>query len=92
MWSDGSPLTSKDVLFSWKLGANPKMSYNSGLWTNVVGMTDWQKGPDYSKDFTGITAVSAKLIMNQIKIASRRVPKKTADNCGRNRLKGSRIT
>jgi peptide/nickel transport system substrate-binding protein len=66
MWSDGSPLTSKDVIFSWKLGANPKMSYNSGLWTNVVGMTDWQKGPDYSKDFTGITAPDDQTIVFQL--------------------------
>src|SRR5437879_2853832 len=35
MWSDGSPLTSKDVIFSWKLGANPKKSYNYGLWSNA---------------------------------------------------------
>ncbi len=65
-WSDGSPLTSKDVIFSWKLGANPKQSYNSGLWTGVVGMTDWQKGPDYSKDFTGITAPDDQTIIFQL--------------------------
>jgi len=65
-WSDGSPLTSKDVIFSWKLGANPKMSYNSGLWTNVVGMTDWQKGPDFSKDFTGITAPDDQTVVFQL--------------------------
>ncbi len=66
MWSDGTPLTSKDVIFSWKLGANPKMSYNSGLWSNVVGMTDWQKGPDFSKDFTGITAPDDQTIVFQL--------------------------
>ena len=65
-WSDGSPLTSKDVIFSWKLGANPKQSYNSGLWTNVVGMTDWQKGPDFSKDFTGITAPDDQTVVFQL--------------------------
>ncbi len=65
-WSDGSPLTSKDVIFSWKLGANPKQSYNSGLWTGVVGMTDWQKGPDFSKDFTGITAPDDQTIIFQL--------------------------
>ena len=59
-------MTSKDVIFSWKLGANPKQSYNSGLWTNVVGMTDWQKGPDFSKDFTGITAPDDQTVVFQL--------------------------
>jgi len=55
-WSDGSPLTSKDVLFSWKENANPNHSYNAALWANVVGVLDWQKAADFSKDIPGITA------------------------------------
>ena len=39
----------------------------------------------------GITAVNAKDTMNQIRIASRRVPRKTADSCGCSTLNGSRI-
>ncbi|HVA86700.1 MAG TPA: peptide ABC transporter substrate-binding protein [Candidatus Saccharimonadales bacterium] len=65
-WSDGSPLTADDVIFSWKLGSNPNQSYNSSLWTNVVGMTAWQKGPDFSKDFTGITSPDPQTIVFQL--------------------------
>ena len=40
----------------------------------------------------GITAVNASEMMNHTRIASRRVPKNAAVNCGRSRLNGSRIT
>ena len=66
VWSDGTPITSADVLFTWSLGANPNQSYNSNYWLNVVGMTDWQKGPDFSKPFTGITAPYDSTIVFQL--------------------------
>jgi ABC-type transport system substrate-binding protein len=65
-WSDGSGLTAADVIFSWKLQSNPNQASNASLWTNVVGMTDWQKGPDFSKDFTGITSPDPQTIVFQL--------------------------
>ena len=66
LWSDGTPLTSKDVIFTWKINANPGQSYNSGLWTGVVGVPDWQKGTDHSKDIPGITAPDDLTIVFQL--------------------------
>src|ERR1051326_1170510 len=39
----------------------------------------------------GITVVTANAITNQIKIASNRVPKNSAENCGCSTLNGSRM-
>jgi len=37
VWSDGQPLTAKDVDFSWKLWANPKFAaYNTIPFTNIA--------------------------------------------------------
>jgi peptide/nickel transport system substrate-binding protein len=66
-WSDGTPLTSQDVLFSWKLTANPVQSRNSGLWLEVQGMKEWQDAKDFSKDFTGITAPDDSTVVFQLK-------------------------
>jgi ABC-type transport system substrate-binding protein len=55
-WSDGKPFTSKDVIFTWKLNASPNHSPNSGLWSGVTGVTDWQKAADFAADIPGITA------------------------------------
>jgi peptide/nickel transport system substrate-binding protein len=55
-WSDGTPFTADDVLFSWKINANPNQSYNSGLWAEVVGHAEWVAGGDFSADIAGITA------------------------------------
>ena len=55
-WSDGTPFTAKDVLFSWKINANPDQSQNAALWDGIVGIDAWRKGGDYSKDIEGMTA------------------------------------
>jgi ABC-type transport system substrate-binding protein len=55
-WSDGTAFTSKDVLFSWKINANPDQSPNAALWDEIVGIADWRKGGDYSQDIAGLTA------------------------------------
>lgn len=65
-WSDGTPLTSKDVLFSWRENANPNHSYNSGLWANVVGNAEWIKAADFSKDMAGITAPDDSTVVFQL--------------------------
>src|SRR2546428_2733635 len=64
-WSDGKPLTSKDVIFTWKLQTNP-VEPNAALWTNVVGVPDWQKGSDHSKDIPGITAPDDSTVVFQL--------------------------
>jgi peptide/nickel transport system substrate-binding protein len=66
-WSDGTPFTSADVLFSWKENANPNHSYNSGLWSNVVGATEWQKAADFTKDIPGITAPDENTVVFTLK-------------------------
>jgi peptide/nickel transport system substrate-binding protein len=66
-WSDGTPFTSADVLFSWKENANPNHSYNWGLWSNVVGATEWQKAGDFSKDIPGITAPDDNTVVFTLK-------------------------
>lgn len=44
-WSDGQPFTSKDVLFTYSLLANPKTtSPSAGDFTNVAGMSDFLAG------------------------------------------------
>jgi ABC-type transport system substrate-binding protein len=54
------------VLFSWKENANPNHSYNSGLWTNVVGVTEWQEAGDFSADIEGITAPDDTTVVFQL--------------------------
>jgi peptide/nickel transport system substrate-binding protein len=66
-WSDGTPFTSADVLFSWKENANPNHSYNAGLWSNVVGATEWQKAADFTKDIPGISAPDANTVVFTLK-------------------------
>jgi ABC-type transport system substrate-binding protein len=66
VWSDGTPFTSADVLFTWSLGANPNQSYNANYWVNVVGVVDWQKGPDFTKPIPGITAPDDLTVVFQL--------------------------
>ncbi|MET0135401.1 MAG: ABC transporter substrate-binding protein [Kibdelosporangium sp.] len=50
-WSDGTPFTAKDVLFTYKLLANPKTtSATAGSYTAVEGVADFVAGrtPDIS--------------------------------------------
>jgi len=53
-WSDGTAFTSKDVVYSFELNANPNISVNAGLWTDLVGIKDFQSGA--SPTIAGITA------------------------------------
>lgn len=69
-WSDGKPFTSKDVIFTWKLNASPNHSPNSGLWTNVVGVTEWQTAADFAADIPGITAPDDTTVVFQLKEAN----------------------
>lgn len=62
-WSDGEPFTSADVIFTWKLNASPNHSPNSGLWTEVKGVSDWQAAKDFSADIPGITAPDASTVV-----------------------------
>ena len=44
-WSDGKPLTAKDVLYTYKLLADPKSgSATAGLYTAVAGVADFAAG------------------------------------------------
>lgn len=65
-WSDGKPFTSKDVIFTWKLNASPNHSPNSGLWTNVTGVSDWQTAADFAADIPGITAPDDATVVFQL--------------------------
>jgi ABC-type transport system substrate-binding protein len=54
-WSDGTPLTAKDVLFTYKLLANPKTtSPYAGLYTAVAGVSDFVAGK--ATDISGFSA------------------------------------
>jgi ABC-type transport system substrate-binding protein len=65
-WSDGQPFTSADVLFTWKENANPNHSPNAALWSNVVGVTDWQSAGDFTADIEGITAPDDNTVVFQL--------------------------
>ena len=62
-WSDGSPLTVDDVIFTWKINANPNQSYNGGIWAEVVGHKAWVDGGDFSADIEGITSPDPQTIV-----------------------------
>ena len=68
MWSDGTPITSKDVLFTWKpSGANPQpvrqlrpRGATSSASRNGID------GKDFSKDISGITAPDDNTVVFQL--------------------------
>ena len=38
-WSDGTPVTTKDLMFTWKLGANPASGFSNGNpWSRAVAI------------------------------------------------------
>ena len=78
-WSDGTPFTAKDVLFSWKINANPDQSPNSALWDGIVGIDAWRKGGDYSKDIAGLTAPDDTTVVFKLTEPRRRVPLHAAE-------------
>jgi ABC-type transport system substrate-binding protein len=54
-WSDGKPFTSKDVLYTYKLLADPKTgSATAGLYTAVAGVADFVAGR--ATDISGFSA------------------------------------
>jgi ABC-type transport system substrate-binding protein len=54
-WSDGKPFTSKDVLYTYKLLADPKSgSATAGLYTAVAGVADFVAGK--ATDISGFSA------------------------------------
>jgi ABC-type transport system substrate-binding protein len=54
-WSDGKPFTSKDVLYTYKLLADPKSgSATAGLYTAVAGVADFVAGK--TTDISGFEA------------------------------------
>jgi ABC-type transport system substrate-binding protein len=54
-WSDGEPFTSKDVLYTYKLLADPKSgSATAGLYTAVAGVADFVAGK--ASDISGFSA------------------------------------
>jgi ABC-type transport system substrate-binding protein len=54
-WSDGKPFTSKDVLFTYKLLADPKTtSATAGTYTAVAGVEDFVAGK--ADDISGFSA------------------------------------
>ena len=66
-WSDGTPFGATDVLFSWKINANPDQSPNSALWDGIVGIDEWRKGGDTSKDIAGMTAPDDNTVVFKLK-------------------------
>src|SRR4029453_16908357 len=64
--SDGTPFTSKDVIFTWKLNASPNHSPNAALWTEVTGVKAWQDAKDFAADIPGITAPHDSTVFFQL--------------------------
>lgn len=59
-WSDGTPLTANDFVYSWKRGMDPATaSEYSWIWeyTNIVGAMDVVNGVEGALDTVGVTAV-----------------------------------
>lgn len=59
-WSDGSPLTANDFVYSWKRGMDPATaSEYSWIWeyTNIVGAMDAVNGVEGALDTVGVTAL-----------------------------------
>jgi peptide/nickel transport system substrate-binding protein len=55
-WSDGTPVTTKDLLFTWKLGTDPKSGFsNNNPW-------DRAKGVDVVDDHTAVLHVSPVIV------------------------------
>ena len=66
-WSDGTPLTAKDVAFTYKLALDP--SINSTLWgvnfSSIKGAVEYQKGT--VKDIEGIKIINDQAIRFDLK-------------------------
>lgn len=66
-WSDGTPLTARDVAFTYKLALDPAI--NSALWgvnfSSIKGASDYQKGT--VKDIEGIKVVNDQTIRFDLK-------------------------
>lgn len=67
VWSDGTPLTAKDVAFTYKLALDPSIA--SGLWrvnlSSINGAVEYQKGT--AKDVVGIKVVNDQTIRFDLK-------------------------
>ncbi len=66
-WSDGTPLTAKDVAFTYKLALDPAI--NSTLWamnlSSIKGALDYQRGA--AKDVEGIKVVDDQTIRFELR-------------------------
>jgi len=66
-WSDGTPLTTKDVAFTYKLALDPAL--NSSLWginfSSIKGAGEFQKNT--AKDVDGIKIIDAQTIRFELK-------------------------
>jgi len=66
-WSDGTPLTARDVAFTYKLALDPAI--NSSLWgvnlSSLKGASEYQKGA--VKDIEGIKVVNDQTIRFELK-------------------------
>ncbi len=66
-WSDGTPLTTKDVAFTYKLALDPAL--NSSLWginfSSIKGASEFQKNT--AKDVDGIKIIDAQTIRFELK-------------------------
>jgi peptide/nickel transport system substrate-binding protein len=66
-WSDGAPLTARDVAFTYKLALDPAI--NSSLWginlASIKGATEFQRGA--VKDVEGIKVVNDQTIRFELK-------------------------
>jgi len=59
-WSDGTPLTANDFVYSWKRGMDPATaSEYSWIWeyTNIVGAMDAVNGVEGALDSVGVKAI-----------------------------------
>ncbi len=69
-WSDGTPLTSKDVAFTYKLALDPALG--SALWAtnlaSIKGALDYQRG--VAKDIEGIKIVDDQTIRFELREAN----------------------
>jgi len=66
-WSDGTPLTAKDVVFTYKLALDPAIG--SSLWginlASIKGAAEYQKGA--AKDIEGIKSVNDQTVRFELK-------------------------
>ena len=60
-WSDGTPITSKDYLYSYERGLNPKtQSRSAQLFWNIKGAKKYNKGTSQDFSTVGIKALDAR--------------------------------